>query len=177
MNKTTKTMIATTLVVGSLFTGSISIPAIYAEKEPERVHVVNDVKHEQLIKKIMYLSSKGKTINSEEFGIGSHEVDIRKKWGEPTSSNEYFLSYAEKKQTEFAIENGYVKNWVNSSDKRLEEITYEEVLKTAGKPLTNKTNEGRRFVTYQTGKYNLLLIFDGYKKTDTITWLFVRSEK
>jgi hypothetical protein len=169
-------MIATTLVVSSLITGYISVSSIYAEKKPEQIHVVNDVNHKKLIKKIMYLSSKGKTINSEEFGIGSREEDIRQKWGEPTSSNENFLSYAEKKQTEFDMENGIVTDWVNSSDKRLKEITYEEVLQTAGKPVSDKINEGKRYMSYRTGKYNLLLIFDGYKKTDTIIWLFVRSE-
>jgi hypothetical protein len=176
MNKTVKTLLVTTLVTGSLVAGYLTVPMMHAEQIKTNNAAANE-EEQQIVKKIMELSAKGKTINSEEFGIGSHESDIRKKWGEPTGSNETYLSYMEKKQTEFALKDGIVTNWVNSSDKRIKEITYDEVVKIAGEPNSNKISEEERYVTYQTGKYTLLLIFDGHKKTDKVKWMFVRSLK
>ncbi|MCH5585514.1 YjgB family protein [Shimazuella sp. AN120528] len=135
-----------------------------------------DVGHQKLIKQVLDLAAKGRTISSEEFGIGSQEADIVKKWGKPTSSNDTFLSYAAKKQTEFGLHKGIV-TWVNSADKRLKEVTYEEVIKTAGTPASDEKKDGRRYVIYQSGKYKLSFLFDGYKTTEKILTVFVHPNK
>jgi hypothetical protein len=176
MKKMTKTLLASALLAGATIPAITAASDVYAAPKNTIVQVTEQEKHKQIIQNSFKRAKEGKTINSENFGIHSKEADIRKKWGKPTSSNDTFLSYAAKKQTEFGLHKGIV-TWVNSSDKKLKEVTYEEIIKTAGTPVSDTKNEGRRYVVYFTGKYKLSFIFDGYKKTEKVLIVFVHQNK
>jgi hypothetical protein len=175
MKKFTKTILATVLFAGAVIPAIPAISKVYAAPQNSNVKITEQQKHKQTIQSAFKRAAEGKTINSENFGIHSKESDIRKKWGKPTSSNETYLFY-NKKQTEFGLKKGQVV-WVDSFDKRLKEVTYEEVIKTAGTPVSDEKKDGRRYVIYQSGKYKLSFLFDGYKTTEKILTVFVHPNK
>src|SRR5690242_8926155 len=114
MKKMGKALLITTLLVG---VSSFAVPAV------SPVHAAAATKtesHQQILHRTMKLAASGKTINSENFGIGSDGNAIVKKWGKPDkgSVKEEYLSY-KKRSIWFRLSSkGKVFNIFDSSYKK-----------------------------------------------------------
>jgi hypothetical protein len=175
MLKITKIMIVTALAVGVSIT---SLPHVTsASSLTNQVQEQQD--HRSIIQKTEQLATQGKTINSENFAISAKGQDIQKKWGkpDPNSSSEDVYTYS-KRRIEFFLFKGTVTHIV-SYDKRYENITYQEVIKTLGAPAKESRGEDGVYTTYECGQ-KLLVISFYYDKTgknpDTINQVIVMDQ-
>ncbi|WP_028778202.1 DUF4309 domain-containing protein [Shimazuella kribbensis] len=160
MKTMTKTILATTLVVSAAFTGFAAVT--HAAPKTEVVQIQKN--HKLTLEQTMVKGKQGKAINSENFGLGSRGKDIKKKWGKPTSEDESYLEYTNKRIL-FILEKGKVNN-VFTQDKRYDGITYAEVTKTLGKPAKTAEGEDGVYASYKAGKNTVTFAFY-YDKTGT----------
>jgi hypothetical protein len=175
MQKITKMIIVATLMLGVAIT-SLSTPT-YASLNTNHAHVQQD--HRHVIEKTEQLARQGKTINSENFAIGSTGEDIQKKWGKPDSNNSSEDAYTySKRNIEFFLSKGVVTHIV-SYDTNYKNITYQEVKKTLGQPSKETSGDDAFYATYECGKK--LLMFSFYydksgKIPDTIKQIVVLDQ-
>ncbi|WP_028778616.1 DUF4309 domain-containing protein [Shimazuella kribbensis] len=160
MKNTTKKIVVTTLLTGIALTGLL--PIVTHATTPNTKIVQTQQNHRQTIEQTMTLAKQGKTINSENFAIGSNGSDIKKKWGKPTSGDSTYLKY-EKKKIMFLLSDGKVSE-ILSEDKRYEKITYDEVKQVLGNPKQETKGEDAIYVRYLAGKHQIDFAFN-YDKT------------
>ncbi|WP_028777747.1 DUF4309 domain-containing protein [Shimazuella kribbensis] len=175
MQRITKIVIAATLMVGAAIT-NLSTPT-YASLDSKNVQAQQD--HRRIIEKTEQLARQGKTINSENFAVGSKGEDIQNKWGKPDSNNSSEEAYTySKRNIEFFLSKGIVTHIV-SYDTNYKNITYNEVIKTLGEPAKETRGEDGVYATYECGKK--LLMFSFYydksgKNPDTIKQIVVLDQ-
>lgn len=128
---------------------------------------------EKMIKDINAAAKIGKTIDSEEFRIGSSIKDIYKKWGNPPTYGEdgagyVELSYGEPPVTFWARQNKV--EIIDSWQENYHKIIYQQVKKILGKPVSEKHvfhgETGYFLVTYKAGTYTLEFYFNHQRKSD-----------
>jgi hypothetical protein len=155
MKKTTKMVLAYTLIAGSLLAGGQAFhmytSTVQAEQQQSNAQILLQTKD---------LAKQGKVISSEDFGMGSNKNDIIKKWGPPEGEfdDKWILSYAKKRSIQFGLEGNKVSG-MNTSDKNLTSITYNEVQKVLGKGVLHKDMGDMFEVSYQVGKNTLVFTF------------------
>jgi hypothetical protein len=162
MNKAIKTIGATSLIVGTLLAGlsSIGVPQTDAAPLTKAQHVtVAQQNNQQIIKQTKQLAAEGKTINSDNLGLGSTSSAIIKKWGlpDPNHSDKDRLDYYQKKKVVFELKKNKVTT-VYSADKRFQSLTLKEIQKVLGKGQVSYFEDGYE-VLYKAGKHNLRFIF------------------
>ncbi|MCH5585602.1 YjgB family protein [Shimazuella sp. AN120528] len=158
MNKSIKTIIATTFTVGTLLAGISQISYAYASPITSTQHQnTQQQNHQKLIKQTKQLAAEGKVINSESFGLGSTRNAIVKKWGKPEDSDANTLFY-EKRKILFELKANKVTS-VDSLDKRFQSINEKEVRQALGKPNKVKHYEDGTEVYYKAGKHTLRFVF------------------
>lgn len=136
LKKWQKNSIVFSLATGLLLSGIIlpSVNTVSAAQPQQKQEVQStNAKHQVILKHMKKLATEGKTVNSENFGIGSAGKDIVKKWGEPTSQYKNYLQY-EERNIAFELKSGKV-IIIYAQDKRYDNITYQEVGKVFGKPV------------------------------------------
>lgn len=159
MNKTIKTIVATTFTAGTLLAGFSQINQVDASSVAQTHQMSTEQQnHQKLIKQIKQLAVEGKVINSESFGLGSSHNDIVKKWGNPDEGSDKNYLYYDKRQISFFGEFGHVKQ-INTYDHRYFDITYKEVQKEFGKPVKEVKGEDGVYWTYKTGNHTLEITF------------------
>lgn len=159
MNKTIKTVVATTFTIGTLLAGFSQITPVDASStiQPHQVSTQQQ-NNQKLVKQIKQLAAEGKVITSESFRLGSSHADIIKKWGKPDEGSDKDYLYYDKRQISFFGESGHVKQ-INTYDQRYYDITYKEVQKEFGKPVKEVKGEDGIYWTYKTGDHTLEITF------------------
>lgn len=175
MRKITKLIVVTTLTVGVAMASLV--PITYAA--PPAQQAQQEQNHRNIILRTQQLATQGKTINSEDFAIGSKGQDIQKKWGKPDPANSSADAYTySKRNIEFFLSKNIVTHIV-SYDKHYESITYKEVKAALGEPSKETKGDDGVYTTYECGK-KLLVISFYYDKTgknpDTINQVVVMEQ-
>jgi hypothetical protein len=163
MNTWKKSSITFSVATALLLSG-LALPLINtanAAPQKQAVQPVNN-KHIATLKQTKTLATAGKTINSENFGLGSAGKDIVKKWGKPSDGDKDYLRY-DKRKIFFQLKSSKV-DLIQSRDNRYNGITYNEVVKTLGKPVKQYFEEdsgdhGYVKTIYKTGKRTLAVCF------------------
>lgn len=177
MNKWQKSGITFSVATALLLSG-IALPMIHtADAAPTQQAVSStQVKHHALLKQTKSLAQVGKTINSENFGIGTKANDIIKKWGKPDYPDSTYELYYQKHSTSFFIKSGKVSS-LTSFDKRYFGVSYKEVIQTYGKPVKQTFGDDGVYVQYKVGNRVLEVVFaydKAGKKPDTIHYIEVK---
>lgn len=142
----------------------ITLPAIHvADAAPKKSVQHVDAKDRVTLQQTKVSAVTGKTINSENFGVGSSTKDIIKKWGKPTNGSDDSYLYYNNRNIEFTAVKGKVTG-VYSHDKRFNTISYQEVLSVYGKPVAQSNGSDAVYADYKAGKHKLTLAFF-YDKT------------
>lgn len=153
MKKTTKMILAYTLIAGSILAGGqvyqVYTSSVYADQQKSNAHILRQTKD---------LAKQGRVLNSENFRMDSNKNDIIKKWGAPDLVDKWTLSYNGKRSIQFQLDGSKVVG-INTTDKNLTSITYSEVQKVLGKGVSHE-NMGDLFeVSYKVGKNTLVFAF------------------
>ncbi|WP_028777809.1 DUF4309 domain-containing protein [Shimazuella kribbensis] len=158
MNKTIKTIVATTFTVGTLLAGFSQIGLVDASPiVPTQQSTTQQQNHQKLIKETKQLAVEGKVINSESFGLDSSRDAIVKKWGKPDPDSDAQTLFYTKRQIVFELQKNKVKT-VDSMDKRFENITEKEIKQALGKPNDVKRYEDGTEMYYKAGKHTLCFV-------------------
>jgi hypothetical protein len=133
MQKITNMIVATTLFISATLLG---IAPIYtANAAPDTKVVTVEENHQKLIQDTLELAIQGKTINSENFGIGSKGSDIKREWGTPDPPESDGSVYVyQKRKIWFEVSRKSRVTGICSFDERLWDITLAEVKKIAVAP-------------------------------------------
>jgi hypothetical protein len=152
MQRIAKMMVAATLLVSTTLIG---ISPIHAANAAQVTGVVTtEENHQKLIQDTLELATQGKTINSENFGIGSKGSAIKREWGVPDRGSDREWYFYWERLIYFKLDKDRVTN-ILSFDERLSDITLAEVKKIAGKPESEWKGEDGFYLDYTVGKYQL----------------------
>jgi hypothetical protein len=168
MKKTVKTIMVTTLAIGTLITGFSYVNGAQASEQTHTMQVSEKQNHARLLKHTKELAKQGKVITTEKFGfgIGTPLKDIEAKWGQPTSKTDGESQYENRSTAfNFSFDKKHTTYWVYTTDKSYKSVSYEEMKRTLGKPVSEfhyEEDKNDYQVVYETGKYELNFHF--YKK-------------
>jgi hypothetical protein len=159
MKQWKKTVVAYTVAAGLVIAGTATTTIQTTYAAPDLKVVVPIQKSDQAtIQHIKHLAASGKTVNSENFGLGSKIQSIKKHWGNPDEASDETYVYYNKRNINFVADYGKVAI-INSTDKSYFNITYKEVKKTLGKAVKEVKGEDAVYVTYKAGKNTLTIAF------------------
>jgi hypothetical protein len=171
-NGITFRVVAVLLLLGVAFTMINIVDAATKQQEDSSMHMKNLA----LLKQTISLAQSGKTINSENFGIGTKANDIVKKWGKPDYPDSTYELYYQTHSTSFFIKSGKVSS-LTSFDKRYFDVTYKEVIQAYGKPVKQTFGDDGVYVQYKVGNrvLEVVLFYDNAgKNADTIHYVHVK---
>lgn len=148
-------------VATALLLSNIALPIVNnADAAPQKQAAQSvNIKNIATLSQMKAKMAEGKTINSENFGIGSSSNDITKKWGKPFDSSQNNLWYDDR-QIEFFVKAGKVTS-IYSYDKRYKNISYEEVSQVFGKAVKEGRVKGDAVydAQYKVGKHTISFAF------------------
>lgn len=111
-----------------------------------------------LLKTIKQRSEQAKTLNSENFGVGSNLDDVIADWGPVEDLSTVAANYWSHHTRFFYDENTpkRVITGIDDFDPRLQSIHLKQVKQKFGKPISAVEQEGNYYVTYHANEYHTI---------------------
>jgi hypothetical protein len=114
-----------------------------------------------LLNSIQQRLQQGKTLNSEDFAVGSSLNDVEAAWGPAEDLSTVAANYWSRHIRFFYDENTTNRTitGIDDFDSRLQGIKLKQVLQKFGEPVSAVEQEGNYYVTYNVNSYAVTFVF------------------
>jgi hypothetical protein len=114
-----------------------------------------------LLNSIQQQLQQGKTLNSEDFSVGSSLNDVEAAWGSAEDLSTVAANYWSRHIRFFYDENTTNRTitGIDDFDSRLQGIKLKQVLQKFGEPVSAVEQEGNYYVTYNINSYAVTFVF------------------